>query len=90
MFKTYNIHIIMAFKISPSHERNFQNIAQNNQPQEIIEETVYILDDDTGELVEEKQMVPNQNVQSSSIVLPKTENKFIGLAMRKKSKVSFM
>ena len=80
----------MAFKISPVHKSSFQNISMMNQDtQERVEETVFSVNEDTGEIVEEKQMTtvassiqkPNQ---------PQKETKFIGLVMRKKSSVSFM
>lgn len=86
----------MSFKIRPNHERIFNSVQTvgAEQPQEdLVEETVFLVDEETGEIVEERQMVPRD---PSTIPAPAPQqqppkdNKFIGLAMRKKSKVSFM
>jgi len=85
----------MSLKIRPTHERIFNSVQTvgAEQPQDLVEETVFLVDEETGEIVEERQMVPKD--PSSTPVepahpQPPKDNKFIGLAMRKKSKVSFM
>ena len=83
----------MSFKIRPNHERIFNSVQTvgAEQPQDLVEETVFLVDEETGEIVEERQMVPRD--PSTPVVnqqQPPKDNKFIGLAMRKKSKVSFM
>ena len=87
----------MSFKIRPNHERIFNSV-RVEQPQDLVEENVLMVDEETGEIVEGTQMVPREqstnpthpsNPANNQTPAPK-DNKFIGLAMRKKSKVSFM
>lgn len=88
----------MSFKIRPNHERIFnsvQTVGAEQPQEEMVEETVFLVDDETGEIVEEKQMVPRDPSSipvpvAQLVPQPPKDNKFIGLAMRKKSKVSFM
>ena len=84
-----------SFKIRPVHERIFNSVQTvgAEPPQELVEETVFVVDEETGEISEEKQMVPKDpSSQPSKPItqpLPK-DNRFMGLAMRKKTKVRFM
>lgn len=86
----------MSLKIRPTHERIFNSVQTvgAEQPQEdLVEETVFLVDEETGEIVEERQMVPRDpstTAPAPQQQQPLKDNKFIGLAMRKKSKVSFM
>lgn len=88
----------MSFKIRPNHERIFnavQSVGEDQPPQEeLVEETVFLVDEETGEIVEERQMVPRENVApvvvAPQTIQPQKETKFIGLSMRKKTKASFM
>ena len=90
----------MSLKIRPTHERIFnsaQNVGTDQQVEEdLVEETVFLVDDETGEIVEERQMVPRdpssvpQQPIPPSQPQPPKDTKFIGLAMRKTVKASFM
>ncbi|MDD4930887.1 MAG: hypothetical protein PHG66_01875 [Candidatus Colwellbacteria bacterium] len=86
----------MSLKIRPTHERIFNSVQTvgAEQPQDdLVEETVFLVDEETGEIVEERQMVPRDPSTAPPAPVhqqPPKDNKFIGLAMRKKSKVSFM
>ena len=85
----------MSLKIRKNYERIFNNVQPITEPVvDLVEEITFEVQDD-GEIREERHMVPRDpsvtavhNVQT--IQQPPKDNKFIGLAMRKKSKVSFM
>lgn len=85
----------MSLKIRPTHERIFnsvQTVGAEQPHEDLVEETVFLVDEETGEIVEERQMVPRDPSTTPAPIpqQPPKDNKFIGLAMRKKSKVSFM
>lgn len=83
-----------SLKIRPTHDRifNSQHLLSQQPQDDLVEETVFLVDEETGEIVEGRQMVPRDPSVAVAVPAPKPQkdNKFIGLAMRKKSKVSFM
>jgi hypothetical protein len=84
----------MSFRISNSFERLFKK--QNATPaqsQSSTEETVFIIDEETGEIREEKQMVESSQLGVVSLPqtnLPPKSGKNVGLCMSKTNKESFM
>ena len=91
----------MAFRIRPNHERMFStNIAKIEETSENIEEddteTVFYVDEETGEIKESKKSDEKKTsvVKSSQPVAPqlpkKDSAKVFGLSMKKRTKVSFM
>jgi len=84
--KTDCFNRTMSFKIRANHDRAFAK-APTVSEDDLVEEIAFFVDEDTGEIVEEKQMVPRTTVPQPS---KSQEVKFIGLAMRKKCKASFM
>lgn len=81
----------MSLKIRKNYERIFNNVhAIVDPPVDLVEEITFQVEDD-GEIREERRMVPRDGSDIvAPTVQPPKDNKFIGLAMRKKSKVSFM
>src|SRR6185437_11966461 len=94
----------MAFRVRPNHERIFstpsqqQSTTSTEQTEEtqLVEDIVFVVDEETGEIKEEKQYieqpVSNQTTSDTSIPeLPRKESaKVFSLAMKKRTKVSFM
>ena len=83
------------FKISQNHERVFSRTSSNkniNTEDEFIEENVYYVDEETGEIEEGSQLVENPNYGSKQPPLIKQSSKqpILGLSMKKKTKASFM
>jgi hypothetical protein len=97
----------MSFKIRPTHERIFASVqtpGAEEPVEDLVEEPVFLVDEETGEIVEHFQMVPRE--QSTAYLQgggadapppppavstqPPKDNKFVGLTMRKKTKASFM
>jgi hypothetical protein len=90
----------MSFRIRPIHDRTFSkkvvtnttNDVQSNET-ETVEEMVFFVDEETGEISEEKQFVEKEKVNTSPQVTeaPKKESvRTLPLAMKKRDKVSFM
>ena len=90
----------MAFKIRPNYERIFSSSTQSTSQQqikentELVEDTVFVVDEETGEIKEEKQYVERQSSSSqvqSAPELPRKESaRILSLSMKKRTKVSFM
>lgn len=93
----------MAFRVRPNHERMFstptqqQATTEQTDETELVEDIVFVVDEETGEIKEEKQYVEqsvsNGTTSSTSVVpeLPRKESaKVFSLAMKKRTKVSFM
>ena len=88
----------MSFKIRPNHERNFaapsSRQSDSDSTTEVVEDVVFVVDEDTGEIREEKQMVERVGSSSSSQPAPnlprKDSARIQPLAMKKRTKVSFM
>jgi len=92
----------MAYRVRPNHERIFstpaqqQNTIEQSDETELVEDIVFVVDEETGEIKEEKQYVEqpasNQTTSATSIPeLPRKESaKVFSLAMKKRTKVSFM
>jgi hypothetical protein len=69
-----------------------QNVAPA-QSQSSTEETVFIIDEETGEIREEKQMVESSQshvLSQPQNTLPPKSGKNVGLCMSKTNKESFM
>ncbi len=96
----------MAFRIRPLHERIFSTptpvVAEQSSElqEENEEESVFVVDEDTGEIREETINSSSNNRSSSSSnaqpqvqfpELPRKESaRVFGLSMKKRTKVSFM
>ena len=113
----------MSFRVRPNHDRVFnslpsqleninedENWGSEEEDDNMIEESVFIVDEETGEIREEKQMVqsdtPKRKIENTvnytnltninvptqyPDFLPRRDTpKFVGLAMKKRTKVSFM
>lgn len=89
----------MSFRIRPIHERTFSThpVQADNQTldeTEIVDDLVFVVDEDTGEIREEKQQVerPVSSTQKENIPeLPRKESaRVFPLSMKKRTKVSFM
>lgn len=100
----------MSFKIRPLHERLFKSTSSTHlekpseeQTSDLVEDSVFVVDEDTGEIREEKQFVERSessfagtpagnNTQPSSVpILPRKDSaRVFGLSMKKNTKVSFM
>lgn len=86
----------MSFKVRPLHDRIFKPVVQ--QPTEttgteVVEDTVFVVDEENGEIREETQMVEREitGTKTATTELPKKESaRILGLSMKKKTKVSFM
>lgn len=86
----------MTFRIRPLHERAFslptQSTKETSETTELVEDTVFVVDEETGEIKEEKQMV-EKTVAGKDVVpeLPRKQSaKIFSLSMKKRNKVSFM
>lgn len=90
----------MAFKIRPNYERMFSSSTQSMSQQqtkentELVEDTVFVVDEETGEIKEEKQYVERQSSSSQVQPVPELPRKesarVLALSMKKRTKVSFM
>lgn len=94
----------MAFRIRPLHERIFSTptpvVAEQSSElqEENEEESVFVVDEDTGEIREETINSSSNNRSSSNAQpqvqvpeLPRKESaRVFGLSMKKRTKVSFM
>ncbi len=92
----------MSFKIRPVHERIFANPTQQrvenndteNTDDNLVEDSVFVIDEETGEIHEEKQYIEQVKQPTSQVpvtVLPRKESARIqALSMKKRTKVSFM
>ncbi len=95
------------FKIRPTHISNFENLPfdnsitdnknNENDNDNYEEESVFVIDDETGEIKEEKQFVKSTNKTNkgdktpNKNLLPKKEApKQFALSMRKVNMTSFM
>lgn len=90
----------MAFRIRPLHERIFKNttpivVEQLSETPEDDNESVFVVDEDTGEIREETVKSIGKKSSTPSVQqvpeLPRKESaRVFGLAMKKRTKVSFM
>lgn len=84
----------MSFKISKNHDRAFRKVSpkvEKVEGVETVEETVLVVDEETGEIKEEVQKVERSYTKEESKEKPtKQSQKVFGLTMKNISRDSFM
>lgn len=83
----------MSFKISKNHDRAFRKVSPKVEKVEVetVEETVLVVDEETGEIKEEVQKIERSYTKEESREKPtKQSQKVFGLSMKNISKDSFM
>lgn len=87
----------MSFKIRPNYERAFSSKSSVTTPSvqktEMVEDVVFVVDEETGEIREETQYVEQQVTQTGPVkeVEQKKESaRVLPLSMKKRNMVSFM